>query len=340
MNSRRPMRMQRRRREHGIGLIELMIALLLGLMVIGGATSVFLSNKQSYRSNSALSQVQENSRIAFELLARDIRQAGLTGCGNTNRVANVLNNQATDWWADFSNAVHGYDDDVADPAVTIGTGTAQRAAGTDSVELLGVSDSGLSVESHNPTSANFKLNDSTADIQDGDVVIVCDPDHATITQVTNYNSSNVTLVHNTGTASPGNCSKGLGFPSDCSSTNGNSYEFGRNSQIAKLSAVDWYIGHNPQGGLSLYRASLGVIGGTPGTTAQEMVRNVRNMQLTYHIVGSNTYVNATTVAANWPTVDAVLVTLDLVGNERNTGTDAQPISRQFSATITLRNRVN
>ena len=61
-----------KRKQRGFSLVELMIALVLGLMVIGGVTSVFLSNKQSFRTNTALSQVQENSRIAFELMARDI----------------------------------------------------------------------------------------------------------------------------------------------------------------------------------------------------------------------------------------------------------------------------
>ena len=49
-----------------------MIALLLGLIVILGAVTVFLSNKQSYRTNLALGQVQENARVAFDLIAREL----------------------------------------------------------------------------------------------------------------------------------------------------------------------------------------------------------------------------------------------------------------------------
>src|SRR3546814_1117931 len=44
----------------GFSLVELMISLVLGLIVIGGVTTVFLSNQQSYRSNEGLSQLQEN----------------------------------------------------------------------------------------------------------------------------------------------------------------------------------------------------------------------------------------------------------------------------------------
>lgn len=323
----------------GFSLIELMIALALGLIVVLAASAIFLSNKQSYRTNLALGQVQENSRIAFELLARDIRQAGLTGCGNFGRVANVLNNQSTDWWANFGNAIRGYEGNEDDPGVAEGSGTAQRVVGTDSLQLLGVTDSGLSVEQHTANSAQFKLNEPSSDLQDGDIIVVCDPDHAVITQVTNYNNSNVTLVHNTGTGSPGNCSKGLGFPTQCT-TLGNSYEFGRNSQIAKLNAVDWFIGNNRQGGRSLYRVAVVNGAGTLTPTAQEMVRNVTDLQLTYHIAGADSFASATavTAAGSWGTVNAVRVTLRLQSTEQLAGTDAQPIVRQVTFPVNLRNR--
>lgn len=332
------------RRELGFSLVELMIALVLGLVIISGVTGVFLSNKQSYRTSNALSQVQENSRIAFELLARDIRQAGLTGCGNTNRIANVVNNSTSNWWSNFNNALRGYDDDQTDPAVTTGSGTAQRVAGTDSIQLMGISDGGLSVVTHNPTSARFEINQASGNLADGDIIVVCDPDHAAIMQITNYNGA-VNVVHNTGTGTPGNCSKGLGFPADCSSTNGNGYEFGANSQLSKLAAVDWYIGNNPQGGRSLYQLTLRNNSGTLGTAAQEMVRNVTDMQIQYLVSGSTGFIDADAVT-NWSTpapggvgVVAVRVTLTLEGIEQRTGTDAQPITRQLTTTLSLRNRL-
>lgn len=325
--------------QHGFSLVELMIALVLGLVVILGASTVFLSNKQSYRTNTALGQVQENSRIAFELIARDVRQAGLTGCGNSGRVANVLNNLATDWWANFGNAVRGYEGNQDDPAVTEGTASAQRIVGTDSLQLIGVSDSGLSVESHQGEAASLKINEPTSDLADGDVIVICDPDHAVITQVTNYTSSNVTLVHNTGTGTPGNCSKGLGFPTQCTAV-GNDYEFGRNSQVAKLSAVDWYIGNNPLQGRSLYRVTVINSAEVPTPTAQEMVRNVTDLQLTYHVTGANGFVTAAavTTAGSWATVNAIRMVISLQGSERATGTDVQPITRQLTSTVNLRNR--
>ena len=46
-----------RRPSAGFTLIELMIAMLLGLIVIAGVTSVFLATQRSYRTNEALGDV-------------------------------------------------------------------------------------------------------------------------------------------------------------------------------------------------------------------------------------------------------------------------------------------
>ncbi|HEV2681806.1 MAG TPA: prepilin-type N-terminal cleavage/methylation domain-containing protein, partial [Rhodanobacter sp.] len=157
----------------GFTLIELMVAMLLGLIVIGGVVSVFLANQRSYRTNQALGDVQDGSRIAFEMMARDIRDAGLTGCGNAGRVANVVNPSGAAWWNDWGNAVHGYGSGTSttDPALTAGTAVPNQISGTDSLQLLGAADTGLSVApSASSNAANFKLNDPTSDLTTGDVI--------------------------------------------------------------------------------------------------------------------------------------------------------------------------
>lgn len=338
-----------RRSGRGFTLIELMVAMLLGLIVIAGVSSVFLANMRSYQSNTALGDVQSNARIAFELMARDIRQAGLTGCNSrSGRVANVLNTQSTNWWANWGNAVHGYEDPstTQDPAVAKGTAEGQRVAGTDSLEVMGAVGTGLSVaesENNGTTKANFKLNEASSDLQTGDIIMVCDPDHTSILQITNYNDSNVTVTHNTGNSNPapGNCSKGLGYPPECT-TNGNPYLFGKNSSVFKMAMHDWYIGVNPAGGKSLYRMAAAYSAGVKGMvlTPQEMVRNVTNMQITYHQPGGTSFVTADTAGINWDEVDAVRVTFTLESADQRAGTDAQPLKRTFTATTTIRNRVN
>lgn len=339
----------------GFTLIEMMIAMLLGLVVIAGVASVFLAGQQSFRTNSALGEVEDGSRIAFELMSRDIREAGLIGCDSTNnRVANVLgngpNNGGTDWWANWHNALHGYggansnaadgDVDQADPAVTTGSGVGQRVAGTDSIEIISAGTLPSSVAADKEPAANFKLNEPSSTLQSGDVIIVCSPDHATIVQISNYNDSNVTVVHNTGNAvQPGNCSKGLGYPSNCGSTNGNIYTFPPNSLISTLSAGDWYVGYNSAGGTSLYRIGLTNVNQTSmATQAQEIVRGVTDMQITYLQTPNTSFVAAASVT-DWSQVVAVRVTLTLQSTFKRATVDSTPITRTYSATTTVRNRV-
>ncbi|MDT3718950.1 PilW family protein [Pseudomonas oryzihabitans] len=67
------------RHQAGLSIIELMIALLLGLLLMGGVMQVFLSSRQTYQTNSALSQVQEAGRFALDFLAYDLKNAGYGG---------------------------------------------------------------------------------------------------------------------------------------------------------------------------------------------------------------------------------------------------------------------
>jgi type IV pilus assembly protein PilW len=324
----------------GFTLIELMVAMLLGLIVVAGVISVFLANQRSYRTNQALGGVQDGSRTAFEMMARDIRDAGLTGCSNGGRVANVLNNApggtaTAKWWADWNNAVHGYDGTTGDPATGTAFGTAetQRVSGTHSLMLLGGEGSGVSIKVNTEPAATFTLNEASSTLQTGDVIIVCDPDHATLVQITDYSGGTITHA---ASGSPGNCTTDLNYPTVCSSSS--SYVFATNAQITRLGAVDWYIGINPIGGRSLYRMDVVTNTGVPTPTAQEMVRDVTAMSIAYHQSGSATFVAAGSVS-NWALVDTVQVNLSLESVDKRAGTDVKPLKRSFTATTTVRNRV-
>lgn len=321
-------------RSSGFTLVELMVAMLLGLIVIAGVVSVFLSNQQVYRSNKALGDVQDSARIAFELMARDIRAAGLTGCDKSGRVANVLkngpSNAGTVWWANWNNALVGFGSSQSDPAVTL-QGTT-RTAGTGSLMLMGLEGSGVSMNADSEPAATFTINETSSDLQTGDVIMICDPDHAAIMQLSSVAGG--TYSHAT-TGTPGNCTTDLSYPTVCSSSS--SYVFAQNAQIAKLTAVDWYVGPNADGGNSLFRIALRNTAGALTTPADEMVRDVTAMTISYHQSGDATFVDASAVT-NWGNVDAVQVTLTAVSADKRTGVNAQPISRTFVSTTSVRNR--
>ena len=331
-------------RTRGFSLIELMIAMLLGLVVIAGVTSVFLANMSSYNTNQALSEVQDGARTAFELMSRDIRQAGLTGCSENETVINVLNNGTTYWYTDWNNAsgnggpVIGYDAGTADSAVTTGTAASNRLATSPSLHLMGASASGLSLSADNENSGTFTLNETTATVPTGTIMMVCNPDHAAIVQITGQ--AGAVLTHAVSTSpTPGNCVKGLGAPSGCV---GNQYDYQANAMLSPLQAEDWYVGPSSAGTgtNSLYRLALTYdSSGNANLTAEEIVRNVTNMQITYLVNGGTAFVSAATVAGNWTNVTAVQVSLTLQSTGQNVSTNSSSIQRTFTSTTTLRNRV-
>lgn len=71
------MEMMYSRHERGFTLVELMVALLIGLLVILGASQIFLSARQSFVSMEALALRQESLRFVVDVVALDIRSSGV-----------------------------------------------------------------------------------------------------------------------------------------------------------------------------------------------------------------------------------------------------------------------
>ena len=334
----------RRKAAQGLTLVELMVALVQGLLLLGAVVSLFTTTRESYRTNEALARMQESSRYAFEILARSLREAGGIPCGSNLPTANVLNNASTTWWANWGKGIQGYEGNDNTFPKSFGTGDADRAAGTDAVIVWsGTGDSGVTIVEHNPNSAQFKVNTNAHGLNDGDIVMACDYCQAAIFQV---NSSNVTIVHNTGTGNPGNCSKGLGYPTQCT-TNGNLHTFAEGGTITKLAAHAWYVGCNGRSscgtpaGRSLYRLRLGNKKGTNLAAAEEVVNGVWDLQLQYLMrdasgVLDTQYRDATAVT-DWSRVVAVRLELTTRTGE-NVGTTGAPLERKWYAVVTLRNR--
>lgn len=67
-------------RQTGFSLIELMIAMVMGLILIGGVITVFLGIKRSFELSTTMSALQENGRFVLDRLAREARLAGYQGC--------------------------------------------------------------------------------------------------------------------------------------------------------------------------------------------------------------------------------------------------------------------
>ncbi len=71
-------------RQQGMSLIELMIAMALGLFLMWGAMQAYLTSKRTYSMQQSLSRIQETGRMAHEFIGFDARNAGNTGCASAN----------------------------------------------------------------------------------------------------------------------------------------------------------------------------------------------------------------------------------------------------------------
>lgn len=79
------------RRESGFSLVELMVSMVLGLMLIAGAVSIYLATSQSYREVEQVAALSENARFANQILGDSLRHAGFVGEVPANRVDNDSN---------------------------------------------------------------------------------------------------------------------------------------------------------------------------------------------------------------------------------------------------------
>jgi type IV pilus assembly protein PilW len=93
----------------GVSLVEVMVAMTLGMIIIAGLGYIYLSAASAFRSLEAASRVQENVRFAFERISHDVRMAGFTGC-SYSQTFNELANPSI-WYQNlFGRPLTGYDD--------------------------------------------------------------------------------------------------------------------------------------------------------------------------------------------------------------------------------------
>jgi len=325
--------------QNGLSLIELMIAMVLGLLLMSGVVSVFLSAKQGYVNQDATSQLQENARFALEMMTREMRMAGYGGCSDAISVANTLDGDAG-LANNFSEGLRGYEGDASNSTFPADLSTA--TPNTDAIIIHTVDSSGdLGVDSHNPNSATIHLSEAHS-IKPGAILLLVDANCSNMaifanTGPTNNNDNAEKSNHNTGTIvgySYDNCTKKLKGNFDCSDTSGaQSVAYSKGSTLFTVDSFAYYIAPSAFDASvnSLYRLDI-------GGTAEEMVEGVSDLEIFYGVAtGSNIqYLKASSVSATrW--VDVKSIRLILTSNSL-TFIDGAPLTKTFTSTIKIRNR--
>jgi type IV pilus assembly protein PilW len=336
------------RHQRGIGLVEIMVALTLGLVLMGGVLQVFLSNKQTYRMQEAHARLQENGRFAMEKISRDIREAGYWGCASRSVSASLkttLNTLGTyqDYFYDFTRIVEGFES----------TGSSTWSPGIDTNVFLNARGGSDILTVRAPLGSNIRITAPMASSSDdpsisanneltqNDIVMVSDCASAIIMQVTDPSPQTAgPLQHTTGSGStPGNSTTDL------------EVVYGNDAEVVEIGTVSYYIRNNNYSGLpSLYQRE-------GSNNAEELIEGVENMQILY---GEDTnadfsadrYLPANSVG-DWANVVSVRLSLVLMTIEDNLTSSPQtyqfngaPITapdrrlrRVFTSTIGIRNRL-
>ncbi|ATE71154.1 PilW family protein [Lysobacter capsici] len=326
------------RASRGLSLIELMVALVLGLLLTMGALSIFLASRAAFRTTEDLSRVQEASRVAFELMARDVREAGGNQCSASILTNNIVAEREGAYWKNWSTAFKGFGGDApfTAPAQGFGGGAGARVAGSDGLELHSTEDLGVYLTSAMTSKDSaLTVNALPASVRANDVLMVCDFRLVSLFKATAVSVSSID--HGTS----GNCSSGFTRHVELACEDDKIppeawHLYGTNSVVARPRAVRWFIGNNDRGGRSLFRTVL-YSDTSPGSAA-EVAEGIDQMRIQYLVDGQNAY-QAAAAVTDWPKVKAARVELSLQ-SERNSGTEGQAVARTVSATLSLRNRSN
>lgn len=254
----------------GFSLLELLIALTISLLITAAVGYVYISSLQAYRTQGALSRLQEGARYAFEFLGKDLRMAGTSGCVFSTST-NALNTP-TDWYKDlFGRPLQGTNDTLAGDACTTWGTPCWLGRDTVTVLLADISQEHI-VQSHNTSGAPPQITlDTGAGLSAGQLLVATDCSHAAVFQATGVTGA---VVDHAASGTPGNSTVNLGV-------GGAVYGYALGSRVYPLKAATYYIGTNPAGEPALYR--LVPQGASATLTAEELVEGVEDMQITYGV---------------------------------------------------------
>ena len=167
----------------GITLIELMIALVIGLLATGAMLKVYVDSSRLYRFNEGLARIQENGRFGLEFIRRDARMAGFWGCYHGADLTNRISPGSTGYISYELNDITGTNNDGLNSS--------------DSITFSGAGNSVATVSS-NMTSADSAIPiSSTENFELGEALLISDCETADIFQLTSIGGSapSLTLIH-------------------------------------------------------------------------------------------------------------------------------------------------
>jgi len=334
----------------GFTLVELMIAMVIGLVLMTGVTSVFISSSDSYRRLQGLASIQERGRIAIQIVQNAVQVAGYTGCRKSVTINNVLNSN-TSYVRNFTQPIQGFDATATantwDPAMEA-TISSPLWAGGDVLTVRGPIGYGVSLTGNmGGVSSSLSVPAGSPFVANDLMLVVSCQGSADIFEKTDAGGLAVTTIAHT--ASGRNSSANLGSV------------YQANDMVVKVATTSFFVRDSAAiaGTRALYFQEDENSDGSSNPLA--LIEGVDGMQILYGVTSNtdtsaNQYLTAAQVdaAGSWGNVVNVRIAL-LVASLNPTvkslntnvysllGVNYGPFNdlyqrRVFTTTITLRNR--
>jgi type IV pilus assembly protein PilW len=238
--------------QRGVTLVELMVALALGLLITVAMLKVYVDASGLYRFNEGLARVQENGRFALEFIRRDARVAGFWGCYSDAPLTNQISATSDAWLDVAAGHITGTNDDGLNSA--------------DSITFRSATGSGTLVNTTMTAASDSVSVDSVATITSGMAALISDCDNGDIFQVTGVSGTSMAHAAGTNTNTSANLSK--------------TYASGSRVYQAQQSTFCIALGADPSQP-SLRRLTNPTSGQTCASNGDELIEGVENMQILY-----------------------------------------------------------
>ena len=278
----------------GYTLLELLIAMALGLFLLAGVFMAFQTNMQSKVLQESMQQIQRNGRFAVEKMSYAIKISGYTGFYRKIEMGleNLIDPTVSAPW-NVSKKVEGFNNVVAGTTIL---GISGFTVGSDVILLKGMSgDINAVINNTNPSLLSVPI-DSGYVV--GDILMVSDVDQASILMV---NKIDKNLINN---------SLDIETPA---------MEFNSEAEVGQFMVQMFYIKKGDNGRPALFNARLKASGGKPILQETELTSGVENMQITYGVDTDNSnapneFRDSSTIT-NWENVVSVNLALLVVSEE-------------------------
>ncbi len=326
-------------RTAGFGLIELMIAMGLGLLVLAGVLVIFLAQRQAYQNSTSQALIQDADNALSAIITPVVRGAGFTGCGTIgNGVVTYVASRNTPLTFDTSSAVKGFE--ASSMPATIVDGAANDTAvgdwtptldasfltaggveqGSDVLVLIGAPPGASPVGMMSFGAGLIKVNDSSGITNTRQMVALSDCGKSSIFEINPAASNNLAY-----TLGPNGTPV---YPSG--------------SQVIQIQQTAFFVATTTAGQSALFQGVMTMPSGGSAANAKwaisAIVPGVINMQVLYGIgVNGQTtqYVNAGAVT-NWGAVTSVRLGFLIEGNQASsTAATNQTAFKLFNTALTV-----